>query len=154
MVGVNRQVDSNTARLTSASGVSVDWECAPPLQNVSIVTPNNDVIEEQKNKHLQEQLADFNCVQYRTLLVNSSRGKNILRTLKKVSLAPTDQINQQAVTSYVWKAIWPGNKMLPKKWSKYGNDKRTFCQMILKELHYLGCGWKVILGGNATRIHK
>ena len=41
-------------------------------------------------------------------------GKNVLRSSKKVSMTPTDDINQQAVASYVREAIWPGNKMLPK----------------------------------------
>ncbi len=47
-----------------------------------------------KNKHLQEDLAEFNHVQYRSLPANASRGKNVLRGLKKVSLTPMDQINQ------------------------------------------------------------
>jgi hypothetical protein len=34
---------------SSASGVSMDWELRP-LQNVSIVTPNDGVIEEQNKK--------------------------------------------------------------------------------------------------------
>jgi hypothetical protein len=44
----------------------------------------------------------------------ASRGKNVLRSSKKVSMTPIDHINQQAVASYVKEAIWPGNKMLPK----------------------------------------
>ncbi len=39
-------------------------------------------------------------------------------------MTPTDRINQQAVASYVGEAIWPGNKMLPKGWSKWRDDKR------------------------------
>jgi hypothetical protein len=50
MVGDSRQNDSNTAISSSESGVSVDWECALPLQNVSVFTPNDCVIEEQKQK--------------------------------------------------------------------------------------------------------
>ena len=61
-------------------------------------------------KELQEELAEFNHVQYRTLPVNASRGKNVLRTSKKMSMTATDHINQQAVASYVREAIWPGNK--------------------------------------------
>jgi hypothetical protein len=85
--------------LSSPSGVSAVWECAPSLQNVSVVTPNDGVIEEQrqKNKHLQEQLAYFKCVQCRTFPANVSRGNNVLQRLKKVSLTPTDKINQQSV---------------------------------------------------------
>jgi hypothetical protein len=32
---------------------------------------------------------------------NASRGENVLRTSKKMSMTPTDHINQQAVTSYL-----------------------------------------------------
>ncbi len=65
---------------------------------------------------------------------NASRGKNVLRTSKKMSMTATDHINQQAVaSSYVREAIWPGNKMLPKSWSKWRDDTRSLCQMILKK---------------------
>jgi hypothetical protein len=49
-------------------------------------------------------------------------------------MTATDQINQQAVASYVREAIWPGNKMLPKSWSKWRGDKRSLYQMILKKV--------------------
>ena len=49
-------------------------------------------------------------------------------------MTPTDDINQQAVASYVREAIWPGNKMLPKSGSKWGDDKRSLCQKILKKV--------------------
>ncbi len=45
-----------------------------------------------------------------------------------------DHINQQAVPSYVREAIWLGNKMLPKSWSKWRDDRRSLCQMILKKV--------------------
>jgi hypothetical protein len=67
------------------------------------------------------------------LSANASRGKNVLRTSKKVSMTATDHINQQAVASYLKEAIWPGYKMLPKSWSKWRDDKRSLCQMILKK---------------------
>jgi hypothetical protein len=51
-----------------------------------------------------------------------------------VSSTPTDQINQQTVATYVREAIWPGNKMLPKNWSKWRDDERSLCQMILKKV--------------------
>ena len=59
-------------------------------------------------------------------------GEECLRTSKKMSMTATDHINQQAVASYVREAIWPGNKMLRKSWSKWRDDKRSLCQMILK----------------------
>jgi hypothetical protein len=57
-----------------------------------------------------------------------------LRTSKKMSMTATDHINQQAVASYVREAIWTGNKMLPKRWSKRREDKRCLCQMIQKKV--------------------
>jgi hypothetical protein len=45
-----------------------------------------------------------------------------------------DQINWQTVASCVQEAICPGNKMLPKNWSKWRDDKRSLCQMILKKV--------------------
>ncbi len=75
--------------------------------------------------------------------------------LKKVSLTTTDQINQQTVAAHIWEDIWPGNKMLPKNWSKWRDDKRSLCQMNTeKDSITCGCGWKVILGGNASRINQ
>jgi hypothetical protein len=64
-------------------------------------------------------------------------GKIVLRSSKKLGMTPTDHINQQAVASHVRDAIWPGNKMLPKSWSKLRDDKRSLCQMILKQFAFL-----------------
>ena len=94
------------------------------------------IIEEQKQqiKEIKEELAEFNCARYRTFPGNASRGKNVLRTSKKMSMTATDHINQLAVASYVREAIWPGNRMLPKSWSKWRDDKRSLCEMILKKV--------------------
>ncbi len=121
--GHEKQVDSNTTSTSSsasASAASADWDIAQSLQNVRVDTQYVGIIEEQKQqiKELQEELAEFNRVRYRTLPGNASRGKNVLRTSKKMSMTVTDHINQQAVASYVREVIWPGNKMLPKSWSK------------------------------------
>jgi hypothetical protein len=40
----------------------------------------------------------------------ASRGKNVLRSSKKVNMTPIDHINQQEVATYVREANWPGNK--------------------------------------------
>jgi hypothetical protein len=56
---------------------------------------------------------------------NASRGENVLRTSKKMSMTATDHINQHVVASYLREAIWPGNQMLPKSWSKWRDDKRV-----------------------------
>ncbi len=45
-----------------------------------------------------------------------------------------DQINKQTVAAYVQETIWLGNKMLSKNWSKWRDDKRSLCQMILKKV--------------------
>jgi hypothetical protein len=134
--GHEKLIDSNTtykSSSASASVVSPDGEIAPPLWNVRVDTQYVGIIEEQQQqiKELQEELAEFNCVQYRTLPGNASRGENVLKTSKKMSLTATDHINQQAEASYVREAIWPGNKMHPKSWSKWRDDKRSLCQMIL-----------------------
>jgi hypothetical protein len=117
--GHEKQSDSNTTATSSsasASAVSADWNIAPPLQNVRVDTQYVGIIEDQKQHihQLQEELGEFNPVRYRTLPANASKGKNVLRSSKKVSMTPTDHINPQAVTSYVREAIWPGNKMLLK----------------------------------------
>ncbi len=115
----------------SESGLSGSWDVIQPLQNVSLGAPFNTFIEEQQNT---DQLSDFKRVQYRTLLVNSSWLKNVIRTAKKVSMYTTNQINQQTVASYLWEAIWPTYKMLLKSWSKWRDDKRSLCQMILNKV--------------------
>jgi hypothetical protein len=92
--GYEKQSDSNTTTTSasaSASAVSApDWNIAPPLQNVRVDTQYVGIIEEQTQqiKQLQEELAEFNCIQYRTLPANTSRGKNVLRSSKKVSMTP------------------------------------------------------------------
>ncbi len=50
-----------------------------------------------------------------------------------MSTTATDHINHQAVASYARKAIWQGNKMLPKSWRKWRDEKKSLCQMILKK---------------------
>jgi hypothetical protein len=122
--GHEKQSDSDTtssSSAASASAVSADWDIAPPLRNVRVDTQYVGIIEEQKQqiKQLQEELAEFNCVLYKTLPANASRGKNVLRTSKKISMTATDHINQQAVASSVREPIWLGNKMLPKSESKW-----------------------------------
>jgi hypothetical protein len=49
-------------------------------------------------------------------------------------LTATDQVNQQAVASYLREAIWPSNKILPTKWSKWREDRNSLCQMILQKV--------------------
>jgi hypothetical protein len=92
------------------------------------------LIEQKKNGFLTDQLSDFNPEQYRTLPVNSSWGKNVIQTAKKVRMTSTDQINQQTVASYLWEAVWPTYKMLPKSWRKWKDNKKSLCQMILKKV--------------------
>jgi hypothetical protein len=108
--GREKQSESNTTSTSSsasASAVSADWLIAPPLRNVRVDTQYVGIIEEQTQQigQLQEELAEFNCVQYRTLPANASRGRNVLRSSKKVSMTPTNHINQQAVAPYVRETI-------------------------------------------------
>jgi hypothetical protein len=49
--GHEKQSESNTASTSSsasASAVSVDWDIAPPLQNIRVDTQYVGIIEEQK----------------------------------------------------------------------------------------------------------
>jgi hypothetical protein len=46
----------------------------------------------------------------------------------------TNQINQQTVGSYLREAVWPSNKMLPKKWSQWMEERNCLCQMILRKV--------------------
>ncbi len=64
------------------------------------------------------------------LPANSSRGDDVVQmsNSKKLSMSATDQINQQAVASYLHEADWPGNKVLPKSWSKWKDNKNSLCQ--------------------------
>jgi hypothetical protein len=135
----SKQIDSNTTSTSSlasasASAVSADWDIAPPWQNVRVDTQYVGMIKEQKQKIKQLQEGFQLCLIYRTSPANASRGKNVLGSSKKVGMTPTDHINQQAVASCVQEAIWPGNKMLPKSWSKWRDNKRSLCQMILKKV--------------------
>ncbi len=119
--------DSSSASERSECGLSGSWDAIPPLQNVSVGASFNTLIEEQKKQiqFITDQLSDFNRVRYRTLPVNSSRGKNVIQTAKKVSMTTTDQINQQTIASYLWEAVWPTYKMLPKSLSKWRDDKEA-----------------------------
>ncbi len=128
--------NSSSASGRSVSGLSGSWDVIPPLQNVSVGASFNSLIEEQKKQiqFLTDQISDFNRVQYRTLPVNSSQGKNVMQTAKKVSMTTTDQINQQTVASYLREAVWPTFKMLPKSWSKWRDDKKVCVRWFLIKL--------------------
>ncbi len=95
--------NSSSAFWRSESGLSGSCDNIPPLQNVSVGASFIKLIEEQKNQiqFLTDQLSDFNRVRYRTLPVNSSQGKNVIQTAKKVIMTTTDQINQQTIASYL-----------------------------------------------------
>ena len=79
MYQMNRMIDSdmNTHSWTSSDSL---YPAVRPLRNVDIDPSYAEVIEEhgQKIQHLQQQLAEFNSVRYRTLLGNASRDKNIV----------------------------------------------------------------------------
>ncbi len=64
-------------------------------KNVRVDKQFVGINEEQKQqiRQLQEELAEFRWVQYRTLPANASRGRNVLRSSKKVSMTPIDHIN-------------------------------------------------------------
>ncbi len=77
---IKKQIDSTTTSTSSsasASAVSAEWTIAQTLWNVRVDTQYVWIIEEQKQqiKQFQEELAEFNCVWYRTLPGNASREK-------------------------------------------------------------------------------
>jgi hypothetical protein len=119
---------SESSTHTTSSGGS-SYSAAAPLRNSQFDSSNTGVIEEQqeKIKHLQEQLVEINCIRYRTLPANANRGKNVVQTSKRKSLTVTDQINQQTVASYLQESIWPSNKILLTKWSKWRENRNTWC---------------------------
>ena len=133
MANINVQNEYETATHSSSSSRS-SYSASAPLRNVNIhpSIAGAGELEEQKQtiKLLQEQLAEFNREKYRSPSSNKGRGKNVMRTSKKVSMTSTDQINQQTVGSFVREVIWPCNKMLPKKWSQWREEKDSLCQMI------------------------
>ena len=79
--------DSETTTHSSTSTGSL-YPAERPLRNVNINPSYASVIEEQDQqiKHLQQQLAEFNSVRYRTLSGNASRGKNVVRTTARYPL--------------------------------------------------------------------
>ncbi len=125
MVNINLPNDFETAtHSTSLSGSS--YSSGAPLSNVTIDPSLAGVIEAQQIKNLQEQLAKFNQAKYKILPANATRGKNVIRMSKKVSMTATDQINQQTVGSYLREAFWPSNKMLPKNGASGGRKEIVF----------------------------
>ncbi len=83
-----KQSESNTTSTSSsasASAVSADLDIAPPLQNDRVDTQYVGIIEEQKQqiKELQEELAEYNHVRYRTLPGNASRGEQCFEDIKE-----------------------------------------------------------------------
>jgi hypothetical protein len=78
--GVILEYSETSTHTTSLSGSS--YSARAPLRNVHFYPSNAAVIEDrqQKSKHLQEQLTEFNHVRYRTLPANESRGKNVVKT--------------------------------------------------------------------------
>ncbi len=49
-------------------------------------------------------------------------------------MTPMDQIYQQVVALYNCESVWSANKILPKYWTKWRDDKRSQYQMIIKRV--------------------
>jgi hypothetical protein len=137
MADRNKPTDYETeTHATSCSGASYSTSRSAPIGNVNIDASMAEMVEAQQEKirQLQQQLAKVNREKYKTTSSNEGRGKNFVRISKKVSMTATDQINQQTVASYLREAIWPSNKMLPKKWSQWREERNSMCQMILRKV--------------------
>jgi hypothetical protein len=135
--GRKKTNDFDTAtHATSTSGASYSTSRSAPVRNVNIETSMVETIEQQQQKirQLQQQLAEVNQAKYKTTSSTEGRGKNFVCISKKVSMTATDQINQQTVASYLREAVWPSNKMLPKKWSHWREERNSMCQMILRKV--------------------
>ena len=137
MANRNKTNDYDSAtHATSCSGASYSSSRSAPVSNVNINASMARMVEAQQEKirQLQQQLAEVNRAKYKTTSSNECRGKNFIRISKKVSMTATDQINQQTVASYLREAVWPSNKMLPKKWSQWREERNSMCQMILRKV--------------------
>ena len=137
MANRNKTNDYDTAtHATSCSGASYYLSSGAPVSNVNIDASMAGMVEAQQEKirQLQQQLTEANCAKYKTTSSNEGRGKNIVCISKKVSTTATDQTNQQTDASYIGEAVWPLNKMLPKKWSQWREERNSMCQMILHKV--------------------
>ena len=99
----------------------------------------NEVIQKQQNqiRELQAMLATINHDNYQ--VTGNTRGKNATRSKKKVNMTPQDQINQTNVASFIRETVWSSQKILPKKWQIYRDERNSLCQMILKKVA-IPCG--------------
>jgi hypothetical protein len=77
-------MDYSESSMHTTSSFGSSYLAGAPLRSVHFDPSNAGVIEEQqqKIKHLQEQLAEFNPHRYQTLPANASRGK-MLSELQK-----------------------------------------------------------------------
>ncbi len=62
------------------------------------------------------------------------RGEEYFEDIKEDEYDCNRPHKSSSSASYVREAIWPGNRMLPKSWSKWRDDKRSLCEMILKKV--------------------
>jgi len=84
----------------------------------------------QRIQALEAQIIEYNKSKYDKISTNEQRGKNILQKSKH-TLTTQDQINQGVVAAFLRESVWPRNKILPKNWTKWRDDKNSLCQMIL-----------------------
>ncbi len=87
----------------------------------------------QRIQALEAQIIEYNKSKYDKISTNGQRGKNILQESKH-TLSTQDQINQGVMVAFLRELVWPRTKILPKKWTKWRDDKNSLCQMILMKV--------------------
>ncbi len=97
------------------------------------------MIKKQQNQIRERQALQAMINRDNYQVMGSTRGKNATRSKKKVSMTSQDQINQTNVTSFIRETMWSSQKILPKKWQIYRDERNSLCQMILKKV-VLPCG--------------
>jgi hypothetical protein len=132
MPGANSQRDNSSTFDTSSSSLASSSSVRSrhthlslsPGYKENIATRYDNVIEAQSKQisSLQCQIVELNKARYARLTPADGtigRGKNCIQTLKMVCMTNNDTINQQAVSAYLRKVIWPFNKVLPCNWTKW-----------------------------------
>ena len=136
----NRQWSETSTPTTASTGVSTLGSSSfrtPRVDHNFNVQERNLIAEQQREiDDLKKKLEESNSVRYRNLQKMNQRvgsGKNNVRDYKKVSMTPTDTINQVTLSTFLRETVWPYQKMLPPQWNKYRTDKKSMSQILSKK---------------------
>jgi len=73
---------------------------------------------------LEAHIIDCNKSKYGKITMYGQRGTNILRE-SRTTLSTQDLINQGVVVAFLRESVWPRTKLLPKKWTKWREDRNS-----------------------------